>query len=101
MTFVPVTALPWAGATAASLDTCLTSGVMAARGTADDRMVAPARAVICDLPQRQRQASASVMPGLVSTEGQQSNLHKTYTDAIPAAAHTGSQTGSLPAWDPV
>ncbi len=93
-TFAPVKTRPWAGA--ASLGARLPFGEMAVRSIEVHRVAAPSCAV-SGVP-GQHQVFTSALPGTAS--GQHSTLTP-YTDAIRAAARQGSQTGSLPAWDPV
>ena len=96
---VPVAARPRTGVSAASLGAGLLSGVVLAQPAADNRAMAPSCAAhgVQLPPQWRLQADFPAMPGL----GQQGTAAKTYTHAIGAAAKRGSQTGSLPAWDPV
>ncbi|MGP7996441.1 MAG: hypothetical protein ACLPKI_03755 [Streptosporangiaceae bacterium] len=97
MRSVPVAGMPWAGAFAAAPGTCLPMAGPALRNPAEDIVLARPRVSTGVLAQRRDQAFAQVKPGF----GQQSTATETYTHAIRAAADGGSQTGSLPAWDPV
>ena len=98
VTLVPVTARPWTGISAAPLGASDLSGFALAQSAADFRAMAPSCAATgVLLPEQPLQAAIPAMPGL----GQQSTTVETYTHAIGAAAKRGSQTGSLPAWDPV
>ena len=97
MRWVPVAANPRAGAFAAAPGACLPMGVLAFLDPAEHLMIARPRVITGVPAQRRDQAFTQVKPGL----GQQSTSAKTYTHAISAVANGGSQTGSLPAWDPV
>ena len=97
VTLVPVTARPWTGISAAPLGASNLSGFALTQGT-DFRAMAPSCATTgVLLPEQPLQAATPAMPGL----GQQSITVETYRHAIGAAAKRDSQTGSLPAWDPV
>jgi hypothetical protein len=98
MTLLPVTARPWAGASAAAPDACLPPGGPAATGAADRRLMARPRVITSDLPHRFAQEKSVLVK---SGFGQQGTSVQTYINAISAAATGGSQTGSPPAWDPV
>lgn len=95
---VPVADLPRAGAFAATPGACLPMGVLALLGPAEYPLTARPRVITGVLAQRRDQAPTQVEPGIF---GQPSTSVKTYTHAMSAAADGGSQTGSLPAWDPV
>jgi acyl-CoA thioesterase II len=98
VTFVPVTARPWTGTSAASLGAGFLSGRVTAQDAADLRAMAPSCAATGAPLSMQLPVVTPAMPGA----GQPSITHvKTYTHAIGAAAKRDSQTGSLPAWDPV
>ena len=97
MRWVPVAANPRAGAFAAAPGACLPMGVLALPDPAGHLVMARPRVTTGVRAQRRDQAFTQVMPGL----GQLSTSAKTYTHAIRAVADGGSQTGSLPAWDPV
>jgi hypothetical protein len=97
MTFVLVTARPWAGVSAAAPDACPPLGGLAALRVAEHRAMPDFPATTSAFPQRLHQESVSVKPGF----GQQGTSVPTYINATGAAANGGSQTGSLPAWDPV
>ena len=97
MRSLPVADMPWAGASAASPAACLPIGVPALLGPAELPMTARPRVIAGGLDQRRGQTSVQAKPGF----GQQGTSVKTYTHAMRAAAADGSQTGSLPAWDPV
>ena len=60
-------------------------------------MTARPRVIAGGLAQRRGQKSVQAQP----ITGQPGTSVKTYTHAMSAAANAGSQTGSLPAWDPV
>ena len=97
MRSLPVTDMPWAGAFAAAPASCLPMGGSALLGPAELPMTARPRVIAGALVQRRGQTSVQAKPGF----GQQGTSVKTYTHAMSAAASGGSQTGSLPAWDPV
>ncbi len=98
MLLVPVADLPQAGAFAAAPGACLPTGVPALLGPAEHPVTARPRVIIDGAPaQRRDQESVQVKPSF----GQPGTSAKTYTHAMSAAARGGSQTGSLPAWDPV
>ena len=98
VTLVPVAARPWTGISAAPLGTSDLSGFALAQIAAGFRAMAPSCAATgVLLPEHQLQAAIPAMPG----PGQQTTTVETYTHAIGAAAKRDSQTGSLPAWDPV
>jgi len=94
---VPVTGMPWAGAFAAAPGACLAMAGAALGNQAEGIVLARPRVRTGVLAQRRDQAPAQVKPGF----GQQITSVKTYTHVTCAAADGGSQTGSLPAWDPV
>ena len=96
MRSVPVADTPRAGAFAAAPGACLPIGVPALLGPAELPLTARPRVIAGGLAQRRGQTSVQAKPG----NGTQGTSVKTYTHAMSAAA-TGSQTGSLPAWDPV
>jgi hypothetical protein len=110
--FVPV-ALTCAGISAAPLGARPSLGVLATSCTADIREMAPSRAAAgvrmpwlgqgsASVQPRLGQGPASAKPRLGFAPRKQNNPTQTYAHAIGAAAITGdSQTGSLPAWDPV
>ena len=89
---VPVADLPQAGAFAAAPGACLPIGLPALLGPAELPMTARPRVIAGGLAQRRGQKSVQAQPG---------TSVKTYTHAMSAATNGGSQTGSLPAWDPV
>lgn len=97
MRSVPVADMPRAGAFAATPAACLPMGLPALLGPAELPMTARPRVIAGGLVQRRGQTSVQAKPG----SGQQGTSVKTYTHAMSAAATGGSQTGSLPAWDPV
>jgi hypothetical protein len=97
MRSVPAADIPWAGAFAAAPGACLPIGVPALLGPAELPLTARPRVIAGGLAQRRGQTSVQATPGT----GQQGTSVKTYTHAMSAAANGGSQTGSLPAWDPV
>ena len=94
---VPVAHMPQAGAFAAAPGACLPTGVPALPGPAELPLTARPRVIAGGLAQRRGQKSVQAKPGT----GQPGTSVKTYTHAMSAAANGGSQTGSLPAWDPV
>ena len=96
VTFVPVAARPWTGISAASLGASLLSELAPAQTSADRQAYIAPMCVAADAPRQQVQ-TAPAMPevGQPSTTATSKHLH-----AIGAAAPRGSQTGSLPAWDP-
>ena len=94
---VPVADMPRAGAFAAAPGARLPMGVLALPGTAEHPIAARPRVIAGVLAQRHGQESVQAKPGF----GQQGTSVKTYNHAMSAAAGGGSQTGSLPAWDPV
>jgi hypothetical protein len=96
MRSVPVADMPRAGAFAAAPGAFLPIGVPTLLGTVDLPVTARPRVIAGGLAQRRGQTSVQAKP----CNGQQGTSVKTYTHAMSAAA-TGSQTGSLPAWDPV
>jgi hypothetical protein len=97
MRSVPVADIPWAGAFAAAPGACLPMGGTALLGPAELPLTARPRVIAGGLAQRRGQTSVQAKPGT----GQPSTSVQTYTHAMSAAANAGSQTGSLPAWDPV
>jgi hypothetical protein len=97
MRSVPVADMPWTGAFAAAPGACLPMGVLALLDPAGHLGTARPRVITDPLERRRDQASTQVKPGF----GQPSTSVQTYTHAMSAAADAGSQTGSLPAWDPV
>ncbi len=97
MRSVPVADMPRAGTFAAAPGTCLPIGVLALLDPAEHRVTARPRVLTDVLAQRRDQAFTQVKPGI----GQPGTSVQTYTHAMSAAANGGSQTGSLPAWDPV
>jgi hypothetical protein len=98
MRSVPVADMPWAGAFAATPGACLPMGGPALLGPAGLPATARPRVITgSEFAQRHGQTSVQVKPGF----GQQGTSVKTYIHATSAAANGGSQTGSLPAWDPV
>ena len=110
-TFVPV-ARTCAGISAAPLSARPSLGVLATFRTADIREMAPARAAAgvrmpwlgqgqASAEPRLGQGPASVKPRLGFAPRKQNNPTQTYAHAIGAVATRDSQTGSLPAWDPV
>ena len=92
---VPVADMPRAGAFAAAPGACLPTGVPALLGPAEHPLTARPRVIAGGLAQRRGQKSVQAQPAQPGTSV------KTYTHAMSAAANGGSQTGSLPAWDPV
>ena len=100
-TFIPVTARPYAGISAASLGARPSLGVLATSCTADIREMAPSRAAAGVRMPWISQGPASVKPRLGFAHRTQNNPAQTYAHAIGAVATGDSQTGSLPAWDPV
>jgi hypothetical protein len=100
-TFIPVTARPYAGISAASLGARPSLGVLPASCTADIREMAPSRAAAGVRMPWISQGPAPVKPRLGFAHRTQNNPAQTYAHAIGAAATGDSQTGSLPAWDPV
>ena len=104
VTLVPVTARPWTGISAAPLGAGDLSGFALAQIAADFRAMAPSCAATgVLLPEQHLQAVTPALPGLgqQSTTVETCTTVETYTLAIGAAAKRDSQTGSLPAWDPV
>jgi hypothetical protein len=99
-TFVPV-ALTCAGIPAASLGALPSLGVLATSRTADIREMAPSRAAAGVRMPWLGQGPASVKPRLGFAQRKQNNPAQTYAHAIGAVTTRDSQTGSLPAWDPV
>ena len=97
---VPV-ALTCAGISAASLAARPSLGVLATSGTADIREMAPSRAAAGVRMPWPGQGPASAKPRLGFAQRKQNNPAQTYAHAIGAVATRDSQTGSLPAWDPV
>ena len=98
--FVPV-AQTCAGISAAPLGARPSLGVLATSCTADIREMAPSRAAAGVRMPWLGQASASAKPRLGFAQRKQNNPAQTYAHAIGAVATRDSQTGSLPAWDPV
>jgi hypothetical protein len=95
---VPAVDLPQAGAFAAAPGACLPTGMPARLGPAERPMTARPRVITSGvLGQRRGQESVQAKPAA----GTAGTSAKTYTHAMSAAANGGSQTGSLPAWDPV
>jgi hypothetical protein len=95
---VPVADMPRAGAFAAAPDACLLTALPALLGTAQHPMTARPRVITAGVfAQRRGQESVQIKAGT----GQPGTSAKTYIHAMSAAARGGSQTGSLPAWDPV
>jgi hypothetical protein len=99
-TFVPV-AVTCAGISAASLGALPFLGVLATSRTADIREMAPSRAAAGVRMPWLGQGPASVKPRLGFAQRKQNNPAQTYAHAIGAVTTRDSQTGSLPAWDPV
>ena len=99
-TFVLVE-LTCAGISAASLGARPSLGVLATSRTADIREMAPSRAAAGVRMPWLGQGPASVKPRLGFAPRKQNNPAQTYAHAIGAVATGDSQTGSLPAWDPV
>ena len=99
-TFVPV-AQTCAGISAAPLSARPSLGVLATFRTADIREMAPSRAAAGVRMPWLGQGPASAKPRLVFAQRKQNNPAQTYAHAIGAVATRDSQTGSLPAWDPV
>jgi hypothetical protein len=95
---VPVADMPRAGAFAATPGACLPTGVLALLGPAEHPMTARPRVIAGGLAQRRGQTYVQAQPGIIGEPG---TSVQTYTHAMSAAANAGSQTGSLPAWDPV
>jgi hypothetical protein len=100
-TFIPVTARPYAGISAASLGARPSLGVLPTFCTADIREMAPSRAAAGVRMPWISQGPAPVKPRLGFAHRKQNNPAQTYAHAIGAVATGDSQTGSLPAWDPV
>ena len=109
--FVPV-AQTCAGISAAPLGARPSLGVLATSCTADIREMAPSRAAAgvrmpwlgqgsASVQPRLGQGPASAKPRLGFAPRKQNNPTQTYAHAIGAVATGDSQTGSLPAWDPV
>jgi hypothetical protein len=63
--------------------------------------MAPSRAAAGVRMPRPGQRPASVKPRLGFAQRKQNNPAQTYAHAIGAVTTRDSQTGSLPAWDPV
>ena len=99
-TFVPV-ALTCTGIAAASLDAGPSLGALATSRTADIREMAPSRAAAGVRMPWLGQGPAPVKPRLGFAQRKQINPAQTYAHAIGAVTTGDSQTGSLPAWDPV
>ncbi|MGH3068743.1 MAG: hypothetical protein ACRDMI_09155 [Streptosporangiaceae bacterium] len=99
-TFVPVARL-CAGISAAPLGARPSLGVLATSRTADIREMAPSRAAAGVRMPWLSQGPAPVKPRFGFTQRKQNNPAQTYAHAIGAVATGDSQTGSLPAWDPV
>jgi hypothetical protein len=97
MLAVPVADIPLAGAFAAAPGACLLTAMPVLLGTAELPLTARPRVIAGGLVQRRGQKSVQAQP----ITGQPGTSVKTYTHAMSAAANGGSQTGSLPAWDPV
>jgi hypothetical protein len=97
-TFVPVARL-CAGISAAPLAARPSLGVLATSSTADIREMAPSRAAAGVRMPWLSQATARPRFGFGPRT--QNNPAQTYTHAIGAVITDDSQTGSLPAWDPV
>lgn len=103
--FVPVARL-CAAISAASLDArpslaVMGTSVLATARTANLREMAPSRAAAGVGMPWLRHGPAQVKPRLGFAHSKQNNPAQTYAHAIGAAATGDSQTGSLPAWDPV
>ena len=107
--FIPV-AQTCAGISAAPLGAHPSLGVLATSCTADIREMAPSRAAAGVRMPWLGQGPASVQPRLGQgpakprlgfAQRKQNNPTQTYAHAIGAVATGDSQTGSLPAWDPV
>jgi hypothetical protein len=99
-TYVPVARL-CAGISAAPLGARPSLGVLATSRTADIREMAPSRAAAGVRMPWLGQGPATVKPRVGSAPRKQGNPAQTYTHAIGAVITDDSQTGSLPAWDPV
>jgi hypothetical protein len=91
----PLGARPSLGVPATSL------GSLATSRTADIREMAPSRAAAGVRMPWLSQGPATVKPRFGFAPRKQNNPAQTYTHAIGAAITDDSQTGSLPAWDPV
>ena len=98
-TNVPVAARPCAGISAASLGARPPLGVLAI--IADVREMAPSRAAAGVRMPWLSQGPASVKPRFGFARRTQYNPAQTYAHAIGVVTTSDSQTGSLPAWDPV
>ena len=98
--FVPV-ALTCAGISAASLAARPSLGVLATSRTADIREMAPSRAAAGVHMPWLGQGPVSGKARLGFAQRKQNNPAQTYAHAIGAVTTRDSQTGSLPAWDPV
>jgi hypothetical protein len=99
-TLIPVARL-CAGISAASLGARPSLGVLATSSTADIREMAPSRAAAGVRMPWLSQGPAPVKPRLGFAHRKQNNPAQTYAHAIGAVTNGDSQTGSLPAWDPV
>ena len=99
-TFVPVARL-CAGISAAPLGARPSLGVLATSHTADIREMARSRAAADVRMPWLSQGPATGKPRFGSAPRTQSNPAQTYAHAIGAVITDDSQTGSLPAWDPV
>jgi hypothetical protein len=99
-TFVPVAPV-CAGISAAPLGAHPSLGVLTTSRTADIREMAPSRAAAGVRMPWLSQGPATVKPRFGFAPRKQNNPAQTYTHAIGAVITDDSQTGSLPAWDPV
>ncbi|HEY7919376.1 MAG TPA: hypothetical protein VIE45_06955 [Streptosporangiaceae bacterium] len=98
----PLGARPSLGVPATSLGVPATSlGSLATSRTADIREMAPSRAAAGVRMPWLSQGPATVKPRFGFAPRKQNNPAQTYTHAIGAVITDDSQTGSLPAWDPV
>ena len=98
MTAVLVTARPRSGIAAVSLGTGLLAEPVSYPAAADRQAPMAPACIVVGAPRKQVQTAAPAMPEL----GQQgTTATSNHLNAIGAAAPRGSQTGSLPAWDPV
>lgn len=97
VTFVPAAARLRCELDVASLGTGLLAEPVFAPAGADRRAPMAPACIVTGAPRKQVQTAVPAMPALGQPGTTATSSH---LNAIGAAAPRGSQTGSLPAWDP-